>query len=236
LYCGKFVDNEDKFFKEVFSMFPEEMANKTAIEQLIFMEHYRFPTRLLDITPNPLVALFFACFQDRDENSINKDAIVSIYSVSEDEVKYCDSDSVVILANIAKMNKNFSIKNIFHLYKKEFNNEHPIPDVLTRKRQDIPGFFPLIDKNTFSKVIPLRAKMNNPRIIRQDGYFFLFGINKDKQKQAEIKSEWILEPIIIPSEAKEKILKELKILNMTETFVYPEYENFNNFIREKYEK
>jgi hypothetical protein len=76
--------------------------------------------------------------------------------------------------------------------------------------------------------------MNNPRIIRQDGYFFLFGIDNDKKKCAKIKENWILEPIRIPSSAKENILKELDILNINEAFVYPDYEHVNNYIRDKY--
>ncbi|EIY6646913.1 FRG domain-containing protein [Salmonella enterica] len=57
--------------------------DKTVFERLIRMQHNGLPTRLLDLTENPLVALFFAC-----ENEWHNDGEIFLFSPQRDSILY----------------------------------------------------------------------------------------------------------------------------------------------------
>jgi hypothetical protein len=78
--------------------------------------------------------------------------------------------------------------------------------------------------------------MNNPRIIRQDGYFFLFGVDGEKKNCAKLPQGWIKTSMIIPQKYKKPILNELDTMNINEGFVYPDFEHINHVIRHRYSK
>jgi len=66
-YFPDFMEPINDFYSEV----GHNIADDAKKEFLSFSQHYGLRTNLLDITRNPLVALFFACFGDHDEGSVH---------------------------------------------------------------------------------------------------------------------------------------------------------------------
>jgi hypothetical protein len=97
------LKNEKRAVRDLISVQPHEFASdETMFDKLVRMQHFGLPTRLLDVSLNALVALYFAT-EPRHLGSNPSDGMVTAFSVPPDREKYYDSDSVSCIANLAKM-------------------------------------------------------------------------------------------------------------------------------------
>lgn len=104
------IQNENRIFKDIIAQSPVDFKGCTStFEKLVKMQHYSLPTRLLDITTNPLVALYFACENDAVDGKLFR------FEVQTDDIKYFDSDAVSVVSNIAKRPVDFSIEGLREL-------------------------------------------------------------------------------------------------------------------------
>lgn len=225
------INSEHIMFKELVSHNPEEFKNcNSGMEHLVKMQHYSLPTRLLDITLNPLIALYFAVSEYN-----NKHGEVVVFKIPKKDIKYYDSDTVSVLSNIAKCDNSFECDD--SLSKKEFNKQGHIALLLHQIGFEKPHFQKIIEPNDINRVLCVKVKQSNPRIINQSGAFLLFGVNKQKTEKADIEISWLPlkenDKLLIYK--KEKIKKDLELMGITTSFVYPEMENYARKLKEIYQ-
>lgn len=175
------IQNENRIFRDIIAQSPADFKGCTStFEKLVKMQHYSLPTRLLDITTNPLVALYFACENDAVDGKLFR------FEVQTSDIKYFDSDAVSVVSNIAKRPIDFSIEDLRELDRKEFNSEEEIQYLLHEIKYEKPHSQNVIDSKDIERVFCVKPMFDNPRIIRQSGAFFLYGINGNKSKPAQL--------------------------------------------------
>jgi FRG domain protein len=216
-----------------------------AFEIMTKYQHYGMCTRLLDLTTNPLVALYFAC------ESHESDKLDGISAINSDEVEensygvvYYKSDYVVaatdqkvkIVSALAQMNLNqmSSIESVLD----ELNRRNVISVGEKKKwisHDGVKEFIGILQENYL-----VRPVYSNNRLIRQSGMFMLascftvkgndindFIIEKSKDNFQRIFDG----RFYIAEENKNAILQELDRCNINEATLFPELDHQLRYIK-----
>jgi hypothetical protein len=199
----------------------------STFEKLVRMQHYSLPTRLLDISSNPLIALYFAC-----KSSPNETGEVIRLALKRDEVKFFDSDTASCVANLAQLSDSDKRAIHFSGSNEEFSNQGAIRKLLHFIKQEKPYFRDAIVQEDLKRILCIRGKLNNTRIVSQSGAFLLFGL--DAVLPEEGNDNIAVERITINAGEKSKIMGELDTLSLNESTVFPYIENSARYIAAKF--
>ena len=162
-----------------------------------------------------------------------------VFSVPKNEIKYFDSDTVSVISNLAKRPSSFEIETIKGMHIDDFNASHAIKYLLHEIRQEKPSFLPQIREKDLESVVCVKPLLDNPRIIRQTGAFFLFGIAREKAHCAKVPKEYRQasdddRPLLVNGNDKKRILAQLDKLGITRGSLFPEVDSVATYIRELY--
>lgn len=219
-----YIENEHILYRElIVSNSADFQSDEYTLDRLVRMQHYSLPTRLLDITSNPLIALYFSC-----KSAPDKDGEVIVFSLDRSEVKYFDSDVASCISNLARLPK--AEKNNISFEDENFNEQISVKRLIHFIREEKPYFEPKIIPNDLRKIICVKGKQSNDRISSQSGAFLLYGLDAvmDEEGTPEINV------MRITVSNKSSILKELDLLNINESTVFPYIENSAKYVAGKY--
>lgn len=70
---------------------------RSTFDKLVKLKHFDAPSRLLDLTSNPLVALFFACYKGSNDSNDSVGVVLEAFCSKDEEKISVSSDTVVML-------------------------------------------------------------------------------------------------------------------------------------------
>jgi len=235
--------NEKRAVRDLISVHPNEFAlDDSMFDKLVRMQHFGLPTRLMDVSRNPLVALYFAT-DPGDPRDSPTDGAVTAFAVPEGREKYFDSDSVSCLANLANMTANEKEEivavrraRLSGTTKTDEINRINAEAVIQRLHQFIrvekPHFLPIIDPIDLFKPYFVHPKMSNRRILSQAGGFIIHGLVPPKR--INFAHSIIETKFVIPQDAKAGLRQALDLLGINDSTLFPELDRAAKRIKEQY--
>ena len=193
-----------------------DVSTSDLVAWLEIAQHFGAPTRLLDFTENPLVALYFACSNQMDTNA-----------------------SVWIVNESAYNESFFKTPILFPTQTNQLISEISNSEIMKRQGQagECCSEYPVIYRPAYreermsaqSSVFMLWGKQRIPLtdMVSPEHHMSF-------TQEPENKKNGILCYLEIPKNSKKQILSQLSELGVNEKFIFPGLDGVGKYIRKKY--
>ena len=234
------VANESNMLTDLASSRPEEFNGLVSgLAQLVTAQHHGLKTRFLDISSNPLVALFHACERwASSQDNPGYDGRLHIFVAPRQMVKPFNSDTVSVIANYGRLPRHHQIA-LTGCTNEIDSYPTAIDQLVQLIRSEKPYFASRVAPRDFYSVVIVEPQQSLERIRAQSGAFLISAFHERFEPKEILRWNpgipvYAHYPLTVSRNAKTKILEELQMLNITRETLFPGLDTAAAAIMESY--